>query len=100
MSAEQLFRFLIEYQKDGGVTIPDAERIVEQVLQRRHHITKFTRHTLTLDDFHHYLFSVELNPPIKSQVCVHVSVCVEKILETVSEILELLLEVLSTSHMI
>lgn len=68
MSAEQLFRFLIEYQKDGGVTIPDAERIVEQVLQRRHHITKFTRHTLTLDDFHHYLFSVELNPPIKSQV--------------------------------
>ncbi|KAJ6948263.1 hypothetical protein NC651_002578 [Populus alba x Populus x berolinensis] len=68
MSAEQLRRFLVEVQGDGGVSIADAEKIVDQVLQKRHHIAKFTRRTLTLDDFHHYLFSADLNPPIGDQV--------------------------------
>ncbi|RVW56585.1 Phosphoinositide phospholipase C 4 [Vitis vinifera] len=67
MTAEQLRRFLVESQSDGSVTLSDAERIVEQVLQKRHHIAKFTRHNLTLDDFHHFLFSTDLNAPIGSQ---------------------------------
>lgn len=73
MTAEQLQRFLLEFQADGGVgggaAESDAERIVEQVLQKRHHIAKLiSRRTLTLDDFHHYLFSPDLNPPIRDQV--------------------------------
>ncbi|XP_028784564.1 phosphoinositide phospholipase C 4 [Neltuma alba] len=66
ITPEQLLRFLVEVQGEGGDI--DARQIVEQVMQKRHHITKFVRHTLTLDDFHHYLFSPELNPPIGSQV--------------------------------
>ncbi|KAI4305271.1 hypothetical protein L6164_028645 [Bauhinia variegata] len=66
MNAEQLRHFLVEVQGDESVS--DAQPIVEQVLQKRHHIAKFTRNTLTLEDFHHYLFDPELNPPIGSQV--------------------------------
>lgn len=69
MTGEQLLRFLVEVQGETGASISDAERVVEQVLQKRHHISKYTRkHTLSLDDFHHYLFSVELNPPIGDEV--------------------------------
>ena len=68
MTAEQLLGFLAEDQNDGGATISDAERILEMVLNRRHHVTKFARTTLTLDDFHHFLFSTDLNSPIGSQV--------------------------------
>ncbi|GFZ19636.1 phosphatidylinositol-speciwc phospholipase C4 [Actinidia rufa] len=68
MTAENLRRFLAEVQGEAGATIADAERIVEQVHHKRHHIAKFTRHTLTLDDFHQYLYSVDLNSPIGSQV--------------------------------
>ncbi|KAA8543730.1 hypothetical protein F0562_022093 [Nyssa sinensis] len=68
MTAEELQRFLVESQGEPGATISDAERIIEQVLEKRHHIAKFTRHTLTLDDFHHYLFTVDFNPPIGPQV--------------------------------
>ncbi|KAJ7959822.1 Phosphoinositide phospholipase C [Quillaja saponaria] len=74
MTADQLHQFLVEVQgggSDGGgdcISVADAQRIVEQVLHKRHHITKFKRHTLTLDDFHHYLFSPEFNPPIGSKV--------------------------------
>ncbi|KAF8394919.1 hypothetical protein HHK36_018858 [Tetracentron sinense] len=68
MTADQLRRFLVEFQGDTASTISDAERIIEQILQRRHHIAQFTRHTLTLDDFHHYLFSHDLNTALRSQV--------------------------------
>lgn len=68
MTAEQLLRFLVEGQNDGAATASDAERILELVLDRRHHVTKFARTTLTLDDFHHFLFSTDLNGPIASQV--------------------------------
>lgn len=68
MTAEQLRQFLVEVQGQAGIAVADAERIIEQILHRRHHIAKFTRRNLTLDDFHHYLFSVDLNAPIESQV--------------------------------
>ncbi|KAJ7964193.1 Phosphoinositide phospholipase C [Quillaja saponaria] len=69
LTADQLRRFLVEVQGGGDcISVNDAQGIVDQVLQKRHLITKFARHTLTLDDFHHYLFSPEFNPPIGSQV--------------------------------
>ncbi|KAL5748087.1 hypothetical protein ACOSQ2_025384 [Xanthoceras sorbifolium] len=69
MTADQLRRFLAEVQGGGGdVAVSEAEKVVEQVLRTRHHLAKFTRNTLTLDDFHHYLFSADLNPPINDQV--------------------------------
>ncbi|KAH7838681.1 hypothetical protein Vadar_029806 [Vaccinium darrowii] len=68
MTAEHLRRFLVEVQGEAGATIADAERLLEQILRKRHHIAKFTRRTLSLDDFHQFLFSIDLNPPIASQV--------------------------------
>ncbi|KAA0031829.1 phosphoinositide phospholipase C 4-like isoform X2 [Cucumis melo var. makuwa] len=69
MTAEQLRSFLVEFQGDQTASLADAQRIVEHVLQRRHHvITKLTKHSLTLDDFYYYLFSMDLNPAISDQV--------------------------------
>lgn len=72
MTAEQLLRFLVEVQGEGegggGACVADADKLLEQVLKSRHHIAKFTRRTLTLDDFHHYLFNPDLNHPINDKV--------------------------------
>lgn len=68
MNAEQLRRFLVEFQGESEPTLSDAEAILQQIIQKKHHITKFTRHSLTLDDFYYFLFSVDLNPPIHSKV--------------------------------
>ncbi|XP_051131894.1 phosphoinositide phospholipase C 4-like [Andrographis paniculata] len=68
MTAEQLRRFLVEVQGEGGATAAEAESILQQIVQKRHHITKRTRHAITLEDFHHFLFSSDLNPPINSKV--------------------------------
>ncbi|XP_023745045.1 phosphoinositide phospholipase C 4 [Lactuca sativa] len=66
MTADQFRRFLEEYQADDG---QEAERIVEQILHKRHHLAKFVnRKSLSLEDFHHFLFNTDLNPPIRSQV--------------------------------
>ncbi|KAI3682129.1 hypothetical protein L2E82_50161 [Cichorium intybus] len=71
MTADQLRRFLKEYQCDDShdASISKAERIVEQTLHKRHHLAKLiNRKALSLEDFYHFLFSTDLNPPIKSQV--------------------------------
>ncbi|OUZ99097.1 C2 calcium-dependent membrane targeting [Macleaya cordata] len=68
MTADQLLQFLVKFQEESEATIEDAERVIVQIMQRRHHIAKFTRQALTLDDFHHYLFSDDLNFPINPQV--------------------------------
>lgn len=70
MSPEQLLRLLVEAQgwPETTTTIADAVKIVEDVLNQRHHIAKFTRNSLTFEDFFYYLFSVDLNPPFKTQV--------------------------------
>ncbi|KAM0948139.1 putative phosphoinositide phospholipase C [Dioscorea sansibarensis] len=67
---EQLRRFLVEWQKETDATAADAERIVEQVrqLRQRHLLGRVARPLLNLEDFHHFLFSDELNPPIRSQI--------------------------------
>ncbi|KAK9153505.1 hypothetical protein Sjap_000985 [Stephania japonica] len=69
MSPDQLLRFLIDFQRDPDAKIADAEHIVNHIMQKRHQIAKFTRHSLSLDDFHHFLFSEDLNAPIESKVC-------------------------------
>ncbi|CAI9298025.1 unnamed protein product [Lactuca saligna] len=66
MTTDQFRRFLEEYQGDDG---HEAERMVEQILYKRHHLAKFiNRNSLSLEDFHHFLFNTDLNPPIRSQV--------------------------------
>ncbi|XVF46749.1 hypothetical protein PTKIN_Ptkin03bG0053300 [Pterospermum kingtungense] len=69
MTAEQLRRFLVEVQSDAEASMEDAERTMEEVLQRRHNNNvEFRRQSLSLEDFHFYLFSVDLNPPLLNQV--------------------------------
>ncbi|CAK9164202.1 unnamed protein product [Ilex paraguariensis] len=68
MSAEQLRQFLVEVQGNDKAKISHAEDIVRQILQKRHHSAQSTRSTLTLGDFHHYLFDADLNPPIGTEV--------------------------------
>ncbi|KAK8513295.1 hypothetical protein V6N12_052492 [Hibiscus sabdariffa] len=68
MTPEQLRRFLVEVQGQSGATVADAEAIALQVLQKRHHMAKFRRHALTIDDFCQYLFCEDLNPPIDAEV--------------------------------
>jgi phosphatidylinositol phospholipase C delta len=41
---------------------------VEEVINRRHHLTRYSRHSLNLDDFFHFLLYDDLNGPITSQV--------------------------------
>lgn len=68
MSPEQLQKFTAEEGGGTGSSIEEAERIVDEVLRRKHHIAKFTRRNLTLEDFNYFLFSTDLNPPIGDQV--------------------------------
>ena len=68
MTAEQLRRFLVEVQGETEVLVSDAEKIIERVTNERHHITKFLRHSLNLDDFLSFLFSDDLNHPVVSKV--------------------------------
>ncbi|XWS52987.1 hypothetical protein CRYUN_Cryun11dG0119300 [Craigia yunnanensis] len=68
ITVEQLRRFLVEVQGDAEASMEDAERIVEEVLQRRHNNVKFTSRALSLEDFHFYLFSVDLNSFLLNQV--------------------------------
>ncbi|XP_021891801.1 phosphoinositide phospholipase C 4-like isoform X2 [Carica papaya] len=73
MSVDQLRRFLVEFLEEGGTTLAEAKKIVEAVLLRGQRlIPNFARktqtNTFTLDDFHHYLSSADLNPPIGDQV--------------------------------
>lgn len=70
MTAEQLRRFLVEVQgeTEPAVSAAAAVSIVEEVLRQRHHIAKYTRNSLSLDDFFYYLFSLDLNPPFHPQV--------------------------------
>ncbi|GMH12714.1 hypothetical protein Nepgr_014555 [Nepenthes gracilis] len=69
MTAEQLRRFLVEVQGESTASVAEAEKIVKEVLlRRRHRVGKFIRNSLTLDDFFYFLFSIDLNPPVNSQV--------------------------------
>ncbi|XVF24135.1 hypothetical protein REPUB_Repub13aG0101200 [Reevesia pubescens] len=68
MTAEQLKWFLVVHQGEVDSTSEDAQSIIENVVNRRHHVTKFARHSLNLDDFFQFLFFDDLNGPIQTQV--------------------------------
>ncbi|KAL0824219.1 hypothetical protein Bca101_047896 [Brassica carinata] len=69
MTPEQLQKLMAdESGGEGGSSLEEAERIVDEVLRRKHHIAKFTRRNLTIEDFNYLLFSTELNPPIGDKV--------------------------------
>lgn len=70
MNADQLLRFLVEVQGEEGATVKDAEQIIQQVVNRRHHLIRRLNHPLELEDFFYFLFQDDLNGPIKSQVFV------------------------------
>ncbi|KAJ4764184.1 Phosphoinositide phospholipase C [Rhynchospora pubera] len=66
MTAEQFRKFLAAPYASGD---PDqADRIVERIRHQKGPIALLSRPGLTLEDFHHFLFSPELNPPLKSEV--------------------------------
>ena len=71
MGAEQLCSFLDDHQGDSGTTVAEAQRLINEVIRRRHHVTRFTRHGLDLDDFFNFLFYDDLNPPITPHVKTH-----------------------------
>lgn len=68
MTAKQLHKFLVDVQGESEVSETEVEKIVKQALLERHETTKLDENTLTLEDFQHYLFSADLNPPIRGQV--------------------------------
>ena len=68
MGVDELRRYLAatgEPDGDGDGQIDAAERIVDRVLQGRSRTPRFGKPGLTVDDFHNFLFSEELNPPIR-----------------------------------
>ncbi|XP_016468111.1 phosphoinositide phospholipase C 6-like [Nicotiana tabacum] len=68
MNADQLLRFIVEVQGEEDATVKDAEQIIQQVVNRRHHLIRRLNHPLELEDFFYFLFQDDLNGPIKSQV--------------------------------
>ncbi|KMT18205.1 hypothetical protein BVRB_2g023760 [Beta vulgaris subsp. vulgaris] len=67
MNQTQLHRFMVEFQGED-MSENDTVRVLDDILRRRRHLSKFTRHQLTLDDFFFFLFSDDLNSPLNTQV--------------------------------
>ncbi|XP_047086641.1 phosphoinositide phospholipase C 2-like [Lolium rigidum] len=73
MGVDELRRYLAatgEPGAGGDAEMDAAERIVDRILQGRSRTPRFGKPALTIDDFHSFLFSEELNPPIR-QAKVH-----------------------------
>ncbi|KAL0740133.1 hypothetical protein Bca4012_081646 [Brassica carinata] len=68
MGAEQLCSFLDDHLVHSVTTVAEAQRLIDEVIRRRHHVTRYTRHGLDLDDFFNFLFYDDLNPPITPHV--------------------------------
>ncbi|KMZ67601.1 Phosphoinositide phospholipase C [Zostera marina] len=74
MTAHNLCQFLTDHQgiADKEEALKVAEEVVERCRNSRtriHQMAKKQQHWLSLEDFHHYLFNTDLNPPIvRSQV--------------------------------
>ncbi|CAL1387586.1 unnamed protein product [Linum trigynum] len=73
MTVDQFRSFLAGHQSEPNCTLEEAERLVAEVLHRRHHLTRYARNGLNLDDFFHLLLSDDLNGPINKQV--HHDIC-------------------------
>ncbi|XP_042392353.1 phosphoinositide phospholipase C 2-like isoform X1 [Zingiber officinale] len=69
MGPDQLRRFLAEEQGEADATLADADRIIERLRGRHHHLSAaLARPGITLEDFFHFLFADDLNPPLVPQV--------------------------------
>lgn len=68
MSAEQLLRFLTEFQGEAECTLSHAQDIIQQLLHQRQHLDHDARLFLTMDDFCYLLLDHRLNPPVKYKV--------------------------------
>ncbi|KAF3775883.1 Phosphoinositide phospholipase C 6 [Nymphaea thermarum] len=69
MSVDGLRRFLVEVQKEEeGEGKTKAGTIIDQIQQRKWPLPKQRHPHLSLDDFYHFLFSPDLNPPLKTEV--------------------------------
>ncbi|CAL1374711.1 unnamed protein product [Linum trigynum] len=69
MTADQFRSFLTDHQSEHDCTLEEAERLVAEILQRRHHSTGYAENIgLKLDDFFQFLLSADLNGPINKQV--------------------------------
>ncbi|XP_020205631.1 phosphoinositide phospholipase C 6 [Cajanus cajan] len=71
MSADQLLRFLHDHQLEPHYTAEDSARILQNVLQSRQQNDDAECDPpdgLTLDEFFRFLFLVDYNDPLKSQV--------------------------------
>ncbi|CAI0443640.1 unnamed protein product [Linum tenue] len=68
MTVDQFRSFLAGHQSEPNCTLEEAERLVAEVLHRRHHLTRYARNGLKLDDFFQFLLSDDLNGPINKQV--------------------------------
>lgn len=63
MVADDLRRYLATW---GGADGEVPEQIIDRILQDRSRTPRFGRPALTVDDFLHFLFSEDLNPPLHS----------------------------------
>ena len=62
MLADDLRRYLAAW---GGADGEVPEQIIDRILQDRSRTPRFGRPALTVDDFLHFLFSEDLNPPLR-----------------------------------
>lgn len=68
MNAEQLYRFLADAQGEDDATVARAEALIDRFQQLRYRrLARLSKPLLSLEDFHHFLFTDELNPPIRSK---------------------------------
>ncbi|XP_027331739.1 phosphoinositide phospholipase C 6-like isoform X2 [Abrus precatorius] len=74
MSADQLHRFLLDHQLELDCTAEDSQRVVDNILHSRKPNdneecdTDGPHRGITLDEFFHFMFLVDFNAPLKSQV--------------------------------
>ncbi|KAK7320601.1 hypothetical protein VNO77_30225 [Canavalia gladiata] len=70
MSADQLLRFLHDHQLELDCTAEDSNRIVDNILHSRkqNDDAECDPNGLTLDEFFNFLFLIDFNGPLKSQV--------------------------------
>nr|KAJ0194288.1 hypothetical protein LSAT_V11C800394360 [Lactuca sativa] len=65
MLPDKFLLFLTEFQGEEGITIEDAQQIMDRVLDLS--TSHLTRYAFTVNDFFHYLLD-EINGPLKTQV--------------------------------
>lgn len=70
MGVDELRRYLAatggaDGDSGGDGDLEAAERIIDRALQGRTRTPRFGKPSLTVDDFHNFLFSEDLNPPIR-----------------------------------